>query len=98
MREECGVACTVGALLDVHDLHFSGTAPSGRHEDFHAVHLVFEAEVEPGAEPRVVEVGGTTDAVAWVPLAEVDTEARPVLDVVRHALGAWAARERTTAG
>jgi len=97
MVEECGVACTVGALLDVHDLHFSGTAPSGRHEDFHAVHLVFEAEVPAGAEPRVVEVDGTTDAVAWVPLAEVGDEGRPVLEVVTHALEARAARERTHA-
>ena len=98
MVEECGITCTVGALLDVHDLHFSGTAPSGRHEDFHAVHLVFEAEVDPGAEPRVVEVDGTTDAVAWVPLAEVGTEARPVLEVVRHALEARASRKGTPAG
>jgi len=98
MVEECGITCTVGALLDVHDLHFSGTAPSGRHEDFHAVHLVFEAEVDPGAEPRVVEVDGTTDAVAWVPLAEVGTEARPVLEVVRHALEARASRTGTPAG
>ncbi|GAA2146303.1 hypothetical protein GCM10009844_22210 [Nocardioides koreensis] len=86
MVEECGVAGTVGTLLDVHDAHFSGTAPSGRHEDFHAVHLVFEADVAPDAEPRVVEVDGTTDAVAWVPLDQVGSVAYPVLDVVRHAL------------
>ena len=86
MVEECGIACTVGVLLDVHDAHFSGTAPSGRHEDFHAVHLVFEAEVAPNSEPRVVEVDGTTDAVAWVPLDQVGSAAYPVLDVVRHAL------------
>ena len=34
----------------------------------------------------MVEVDGTTDAVAWVPLAEVGSAAYPVLDVVRHAL------------
>ena len=28
-------------LLEVHDVHFDGTAPSGRFEDFHGVHLVF---------------------------------------------------------
>ena len=55
--------CEVGDLLDVHDTHFSGTAPSGRFEDFHGVHLVFAATVPDGAEPRVVEVDGTTDAV-----------------------------------
>ena len=41
VREECGVACEVGDLLDVHDLHFGGVAPSGRFEDFHGVHLLF---------------------------------------------------------
>ncbi len=43
VREECGVPCVVGELLDVHDLHFGGTAPSGRDEDFHGVHLIFVA-------------------------------------------------------
>ena len=66
VAEECGVECEVGDLLGVHDAHFSGTAPSGRWEDYHGVHLVFAATVADDAEPRVVEVGGTTDAVAWV--------------------------------
>jgi ADP-ribose pyrophosphatase YjhB (NUDIX family) len=88
VREECGVDCQVGDLLDVHDLHFGGVAPSGRFEDFHGVHLLFRATVAADAEPRVVEVDGTTDAVAWVPLAEIDGDTRPVLDVVRAALAA----------
>ena len=66
VREECGIDCEVGDLLDVHDLHFGGVAPSGRFEDFHGVHLLFRATVANGAEPRVAEVDGTTDAVAWV--------------------------------
>ena len=60
------LACEVGELLGVHDTHFSGTAPSGRFEDYHGVHLLFAASVADGDEPRVVEVGGTTDDVAWV--------------------------------
>ena len=36
---------TVGDLLDVHDVHFTGVAPSGRLEDFHGVHLIFAASV-----------------------------------------------------
>ena len=83
-----GSTCEVGDLLDVHDLHFGGVAPSGRFEDFHGVHLLFRATVAADAEPRVVEVDGTTDAVAWVPLAEIDDGTRPVLDVVRAALAA----------
>lgn len=86
VREECGVECMVGELLDVHDVHFEGTAPSGRREDFHGVHLVFDAAIDDAAEPRAVEADGTTDAVAWVPLAEIESGERAVLDVVTHAL------------
>jgi ADP-ribose pyrophosphatase YjhB (NUDIX family) len=92
VREECGVDCEVGDVLDVHDLHFGGVAPSGRFEDFHGVHLLFRATVPPGAEPRVAEVDGTTDAVEWVPLADLGGDRRPVLDVVRAALDADARR------
>ena len=88
VREECGVECTVGDLVAVDDVHFAGTAPSGRHEDFHAIHLVFAGSVPDDAEPRVLEEDGTTDAVAWVPLVEVEDGSVPVLDVVRAALAA----------
>ena len=88
VREECGVDCEVGELLDVHDTHFEGTAPSGRFEDFHGVHLVFRGLVPDGAEPRVVETDGTTDAVAWVPVADVESGEVRTLDVVGAALEA----------
>jgi ADP-ribose pyrophosphatase YjhB (NUDIX family) len=84
--EECGVTPTVGALVHVHDQHFSGTAPSGRYEDFHAVSLVFEATVSADSAPRVVEVGGTTDAVEWVPVRELTDGSREVLAIVHEAL------------
>lgn len=85
VEEECGLACEVGDLLGVHDTHFSGHAPSGRIEDYHGIHLLFAATVADG-EPRVVEVDGTTDEVAWVDRAEVESGRLPVLDVVAHAL------------
>ena len=88
VKEECGVDCEVGELLDVHDVHFSGTAPSGRYEDYHGVHLIFALTVDPAAEPRVVETDGTTDAAAWVPLPAIESGALPVLDVVRHVVAA----------
>jgi len=87
VTEECGLRCEVGELLDVHDSHFAGTAPSGRWEDFHGVHLIFAATVEGDAEPRVVEIDGTADAVAWVRVADVASGSVPVLDLVTHALG-----------
>ena len=88
VREECGVDCVVGELLAVHDEAFSGTAPSGRFEDFHAVLLIFAATVDPDVEPRVVEVRGTTEATAWVPVADVRARRLPVLDAVLEALEA----------
>ncbi len=93
VEEECGVTPTIRDLLLVHDEHFSGTAPSGRYEDFHSVALVFLATVPAGAEPRVVEVGGTTDLVEWVPLREVTDGSRQVLDVVHQALAAASRRD-----
>lgn len=88
LHEECGLDGEVGALLTVHDIHFAGTAPSGRHEDFHGIHLVHRATVPVDVEPRVVETDGTTDAVAWVPLAAIGGESWPVTDLVRAAIEA----------
>lgn len=88
VREECGLECEVGELLDVHDVHFSGTSPTGRFEDFHGLHLVFSATVAPGARPTVTEVDGTTAEAEWVPVEEVRSGSRDVLDVVPAALRA----------
>ncbi|GAB3201061.1 hypothetical protein GCM10027062_22160 [Nocardioides hungaricus] len=88
VREECGVEAAVGELVAVHDERFSGTAPNGRYEDFHSVSLVFDATIPDAAEPVLSEEGGTTDAVAWVPLADIESGAVPVLGVVTEALSA----------
>ncbi|GGR68810.1 ADP-ribose pyrophosphatase YjhB (NUDIX family) [Nocardioides luteus] len=86
VAEECGLTCEVGAVLDVHDVNIVGTAPSGRHEEFHGVHLIFSATVPDGAEPQVVEQDGTTDAVRWIPRSDLPN--LPLLDVVQAALAA----------
>ena len=85
--EECGLEGRATELLTVLDHHFTGTAPNGRTEDFHALGVVYLAEVEPG-EPRVVEEDGTTDAVAWVPLADIEAERIKVYGLVRSAIAA----------
>jgi 8-oxo-dGTP diphosphatase len=85
VREETGLEANVGDLVVVHDEHFTGTAPHGREENFHGVHLVYAATVGTG-EAEVQEEGGTTDAVAWVPLADVDSLRVPVSAVVTAAL------------
>lgn len=89
VREECGVDVEVGDLLGVHDTHFTGTAPSGRVEDFHGVHLVHAARVVGDDDPYLAEIGGTTDAVAFLPVADLRTGRVEVLDLVRHALDRW---------
>ncbi len=86
VEEECGLACDVGVVVGVHDTHFSGNAPSGRLEDYHGIHLLYAATVGDG-EPSVREVDGTTDAAAWVPVADVRAGRVEVLDLVTYALG-----------
>jgi 8-oxo-dGTP pyrophosphatase MutT (NUDIX family) len=87
MAEETGLAAEIGELVGVHDLHLTGTAPNGRHEDFHAVNLVFAVTVPADAEPRVVETEGTTDDVAWIRVADIVSGVVEVTEVVRFALG-----------
>ena len=90
VQEETGLAVTLGEPLEVHDISLTGVAPSGRLEEFHGIHLIFVGTVASREEPRVVEVGGTTDAVAWVPLASVHDLV--VTGTVTAALAAYARR------
>lgn len=88
VREETGVEVEVGEVLTVDDERVWGTAPSGRDEELHAIGMVYAATVVGRPGPLVTEVGGTTDAVAWVPVAEIESGAVPVVPLVRSALGA----------
>jgi ADP-ribose pyrophosphatase YjhB (NUDIX family) len=88
VAEETGLECTVGDVVIVDNVTMRGTAPTGRDEKFHSVGIVYEATVPPGAEPQVVEVDGTSDKAAWVPLVDVESGATPVYDTVRSALAA----------
>ena len=84
--EETGLVARVDHLLDAHSVALTGTAPSGRTEDFHGIQLLFRVVILNHAEPHVVETGGTTDAARWVGIDEITAGALPVLDVVRAAL------------
>jgi 8-oxo-dGTP diphosphatase len=88
VREETGVEVEVGEVLTVDDERIRGTAPSGRDEELHAIGVVYSAAVVGQPGPLVTEVGGTTDAVAWVPVAEIESGAVPVVPLVRSALDA----------
>jgi ADP-ribose pyrophosphatase YjhB (NUDIX family) len=76
VHEETGLPLTDARLLDVDSVHFTGHAPDGKLEDFHAVRLLFTGTVPLDVEPRVVEVGGSSDAAAWRPIAELDERER----------------------
>ncbi|MEO5709767.1 MAG: NUDIX domain-containing protein [Nocardioidaceae bacterium] len=87
VHEETGLLVEPGRLLDVHSTHFTGARSDGLVEDYHGVHLIFAASLLPesdGVEPRVVEVGGSTDEAAWVARAAVlDLD---LLSAARYAL------------
>lgn len=82
--EETGLRLHAATLLHVGSVHFTGHAPHGRLEDFHGIRIVYRGRVAPG-RPRVVEVGGTTDAVAWTPLGALGD--LPLTDLVGQVLG-----------
>lgn len=90
VREETGLEVVVGRVLHVADESIRGRGPSGREEDFHGVQLVYAAE--PGAAARdaepVAEVGGTSDAVAWIPLVALTDGSLDVHPLVLAALAA----------
>ena len=60
-------------LVSVQTSHWVGRSPRGTLEDFQAVRLVYRATCPEPREPRVLDVGGTTESARWVPLAEWPT-------------------------
>lgn len=70
VHEETGLRVLGSRLLGVDAERFTGRSPAGVLEDLQAVRVVFEVTVA-GGNPVVVDVGGSTDLVAWVPRGEV---------------------------
>ena len=81
VHEETGLTLRAARLLDVDSVRFTGHAPDGTLEDFHAIRLLYGGTVDTSAEPRVVEVGGSSDAAAWRPIAGLDARERQRLSV-----------------
>ena len=85
--EETGLRVIPGRVFDVHASHFVGARFDGVVEDYHGIHLIFEARIEPGSvdvEPHVVEQDGSTERSAWIDMRgalELD-----LLGAARHAL------------
>jgi len=86
LYEETGLKARSARLVDVHDIHIVEVSRGDMYEDYHGVHLLFAVDIEPGTDPHVVEVGGTTDEVRWVDVEDVGSVVQPVLPVVEHAV------------
>ncbi len=85
--EETGLTAEPGRVLDVHATHFTGARADGLVEDYHGIHLIFEAELDAAsrtATPHVVEVDGSTEHVEWMPLDRARN--LDLLSAARHAL------------
>lgn len=72
VHEETGHVLRDVRLADVGSHRFTARSPAGRLEDFQSVQIIYTADVESVREPEVLDVGGSTAAAAWVPLAELD--------------------------
>jgi 8-oxo-dGTP diphosphatase len=85
--EETGLRVEPGRVVDVHATHFVGARADGVVEDYHGIHLIFDAEIDPGSrdvEPQVVEEDGSTARAVWIPLHEA--LGLDLLSAARHAL------------
>lgn len=85
--EETGLHVEPGRVIDVHATHFVGPRSDGTVEDYHGIHLIFDAQIAEesrGVEPRVIEEDSSTDHAEWFPL-RVATDL-DLLSAARHAL------------
>ena len=85
--EETGLHVEPGRVVDVHATHFVGARSDGLVEDYHGIHLIFDATIDPGdadVEPHVVEEDGSTERAEWLPIERART--LDLLAAARHAL------------
>jgi 8-oxo-dGTP diphosphatase len=91
LYEETGLTPASVRLVDVHDVHTMAPGRGDQYEDYHGIHLLYAVDVSPDQTPRVVELEGTTDAVRWVPLADLaaqhDLALLPVVEYVLERIG-----------
>ena len=86
--EETGLSALQTHLVAVHDVHVVDKGRDDMYEDYHGVHLLYRVSVDVAAQPRVVEVGGSTDCVEWVPITLVGIAPRyaQILPKVQYVL------------
>jgi 8-oxo-dGTP diphosphatase len=86
-REETGLTVTLGPVLGIWSLWLEAEE-SVQGADGHVIAPIFSAASFTGE--LAVEVGGTTDAVEWIPLDQVGSLPRVAL--VDHCIALWRAR------
>ncbi len=64
--EESGFRLSDVRMAGVGTAHWTGRAPHGVLEDFQAVNLLYTGTAPLGRAPRVVELDGSTEEVAWI--------------------------------
>jgi 8-oxo-dGTP pyrophosphatase MutT (NUDIX family) len=68
VAEETDQQVELGELVVVQTSHWIGRSPRRTLEDFQAVRLIYRATCAEPTEPRVLDLGGTTESALWVPL------------------------------
>src|SRR5436190_4640662 len=86
--EETGLRADVGEIAHVFSMHLSDTWRRGRRVDAHSVRIVYDGWVASDAQPRVIEIDGSTADAAWQPLADVMDGTLPTVGLVTEALAA----------
>ena len=95
VHEETGYVITAGAPLAVD----TWSNPAGRADrplPFKAVRVLYDATIV-GGELGTLEVGGSTDRAAWVPIATLDDEPGQTTSIVRRAVSEHRRRSGGTA-
>ncbi|HSN43736.1 MAG TPA: NUDIX hydrolase [Propionibacteriaceae bacterium] len=70
VAEETGQIIRINRLIDLQSDHWIGRAPNGVLEDFHALRVIYTATCLEPTQPSVVDIDGTTERAAWVPLRQ----------------------------
>ncbi|MDR1449731.1 MAG: NUDIX domain-containing protein [Propionibacteriaceae bacterium] len=67
VAEEAGQRVALQRIIDLQSERWVGPSPGGVVEDFHALRLIYAAEVPKPTSPVLWDVGGTTAAACWAP-------------------------------
>ncbi|CAN5174756.1 hypothetical protein BH09ACT10_BH09ACT10_21700 [soil metagenome] len=86
LYEETSLVASSVTLLDIHSIHIVDVGRDDTYEDYHGVHILYRVEVDPRAPLAVVDVGGSTDLAAWVPISAIGEGEYVTLPMVGHAL------------